>query len=217
MTGIERYEGSGIDVVFDGRRCIHSRMCVLGRPDVFVPNAAGPWIHPGRATAEALVVIASECPSGAITYERSDGGEPERPPVVNLVRLRENGPYAIAADILVSGQPAGFRRTLCRCGASRDKPYCDGSHHSVAFLATGEPDGRESEPLATRDGPLAVTPLPNGPLRVEGATEIVSGTGRTLDRRTRTFLCRCGASATKPFCDGSHARVGFTDAPAAAA
>ena len=41
--------------------------------------------------------------------------------------------------------------------------------------------------------------------------EIVSGTGRTIDRRNSAFLCRCGASANKPFCDGSHSKVSFTD------
>ena len=199
-------------MVFDGSRCIHSRMCVLGRPDVFVPNADGRWIHPERASTETLVVIASECPSGAITYERRDGGDPEVAPVVNLVRLRENGPYAFAGDLSVSGASAGYRRTLCRCGASRAKPFCDGSHNAAGFVATGEPDGAESEPLEVRDGPIAITPLPDGPLKVEGSMEMVSGTGRTLDRRTSAFLCRCGASARKPYCDGSHTRIGFTDA-----
>lgn len=210
----DRYAGDGIDVLFDGPRCIHSRMCVLGRPDVFVPNADGPWIQPDAAPVDAITSIAWSCPSGAITYERHDGGPQERPPEVNLVRIREDGPYAFNGLLVVGGADDGFRRTLCRCGASHRKPYCDGSHYAVGFAATGEPATAASEPLATRDGPLAVTPVPDGPLKVEGAMEIVSGTGRTVDRRTKAFLCRCGASATKPFCDGSHARVGFSDADA---
>lgn len=212
MDTPETYEGDGITVVFDGRRCIHSRMCVLGRPDVFVPNAEGRWIHPENATADELAEIAHSCPSGAIAYDRYDGGVQEQAPVVNLIRLRENGPYAFHAPLTVAGTAEGMRRTLCRCGASRSKPYCDGSHHEAGFQATGEPPSRESEALGVRDGPLEVTPLPDGPLKVVGAMELVSGTGRTIDRRTQAFLCRCGASATKPFCDGSHKRVGFTDA-----
>lgn len=208
----EIYEGPGVDIVFEGPRCIHSRMCVLGRPDVFVPNADGRWIHPENATGEALVEIAHSCPSGAIGYRRHDGGAPEAPPVVNLVRLRENGPYAFHAPLSVGGEPAGLRRTLCRCGASRNKPYCDGSHHEAGFEASGEPASKESQPLALRDGAIEVTPVPDGPLKVDGAIEIVSGTGRTIDRRMQAFLCRCGASANKPFCDGSHARIGFSDA-----
>ena len=212
MADKERYEGHGVDVVFDGARCIHSRMCVLGRPDVFVPNAEGQWIHPENTAPDALVEIAHACPSGAIAYERTDGGAPEQAPVVNLIRLRENGPYAFHAELVIAGLSDGFRRTLCRCGASRAKPYCDGSHHAIGFVATGEPDSGTSEPLAVRDGVLDVTPIANGPLKVEGAMELVSGTGRTLDRRTRSFLCRCGASGRKPFCDGSHTRIGFSDA-----
>lgn len=85
-------EGEKIDVGFSGRRCIHSRNCVLGDPHVFVPNAPGQWIHPEAASVEKIVAIAESCPSGAITYVRKDGGPQEQPPVVNTVRLRENGP-----------------------------------------------------------------------------------------------------------------------------
>lgn len=208
----DTYVGPAIDVTFEGGRCIHSRMCVLGRPDVFVPNADGPWIHPENATVEALTEIAHSCPSGAIGYMRRDGGPDEPAPVVNLIRLRENGPYAMHAPLAIAGRPEGMRRTLCRCGASRAKPFCDGSHHEAGFEASGEPPSRESVALEARDGLLTVSPLPDGPLKVEGAMEIVSGTGRTIDRRDQAFLCRCGASVSKPFCDGSHKRVGFSDA-----
>ena len=66
-----------------------------------------------------------------------------------------------------------------------------------------------SAPLAKRDGVVDVTPYPNGPLGVAGPVEILTGTGRTIDRIAGTALCRCGHSANKPYCDGSHARVGF--------
>ena len=66
--------------------------------------------------------------------------------------------------------------------------------------------------LAARDRPLAIDPQPDGPLRVRGNLEIVSGTGRVIARITNAKLCRCGASESKPFCDGSHARVGFKSA-----
>lgn len=207
----EVYRGEGVEIRFDGKRCIHSRMCVLGHPEVFVPNTDGPWIHPNAAPVDSIVEVAHACPSGAIHYSRLDGGAAEKPPIVNLVRIRENGPYAVHAELSMRGEPDGFRRTLCRCGASRAKPYCDGSHHEAGFSASGEPESRPSEALAVRSGPLGVDPLPDGPLKVSGAMEIVSGTGRTIDRRTSTFLCRCGGSSTKPFCDGTHAKIGFSD------
>jgi CDGSH-type Zn-finger protein len=129
---------------------------------------------------------------------------------VNLVAVREGGPYAVRGDIRLDGEAAGYRLTLCRCGASKNKPFCDGSHHEVQFAATGEPPtGKDTEMLAVRDGVLAIDPQVDGPLRVRGNLEITSGTGRMVARVTQAKLCRCGASATKPFCDGSHARVGF--------
>jgi len=201
-------EGTAIDVGFDGKKCIHSRNCVLAHPEVFVPNAPGEWIHPGAASAEAVVQVAESCPSGAITYRRRDGGPAEAPPVVNTVRLRENGPLAFHAEMDVGGEIL-LRATLCRCGASQNKPFCDGSHSKAGFDATGEPASKESQALETRNGVLKVTPQPNGCLRLEGSLEIVSGTGRTIDRTTKTFLCRCGQSKNKPFCDGSHKAAGF--------
>jgi len=213
--GIEEARGSKVVIRFEAKKCIHSRHCVLGRPDVFVPNVAGEWIHPDRASPEDIAFIAKSCPSGAITYERLDGGENEAPPAVNLVRLRENGPLAVHAPVSIAGEPAGLRVTLCRCGASNNKPYCDGSHAGAGFAATGEPASQASEALPVRNGALAITPRPNGPLQVKGALEVVSGTGRTIARATETFLCRCGASGNKPFCDGTHKRIGFSDQPVA--
>jgi CDGSH-type Zn-finger protein/uncharacterized Fe-S cluster protein YjdI len=210
-------EGSGPDVAvgkaitirFDGKRCVHSRFCVLGAPAVFRANTPGTWIFPDAASVEDLVTIAHECPSGAIAYTRNDGGANETPPPVNVAHLRENGPYAVRADTTVGGQAVGCRATLCRCGASKNKPFCDGSHNAVGFAASGEPETRPSEPLAVRNGPLAIDPQKNGPLRVSGNLELLSGTGRTIDRIVGAELCRCGASRTKPFCDRSHLRIGF--------
>ena len=205
----EEYAGEQVTILVRGARCIHSRNCVLDRPDVFVPNAPGAWVHPERASPEAVAALAHNCPSGAIAYARRDGGAPEVAPMVNVIRIRENGPLAVHADLGVAGDRSSFRATLCRCGASQRKPYCDGSHAAAGFQATGEPAAKESAPLPQRDGPLAVTPYPNGPLGITGPVEICTGTGRTVARTQQTALCRCGASGAKPFCDGSHARIGF--------
>ncbi len=206
-----------ITLRFDGRRCIHSRHCVLGAPGVFLANVAGPWLHPEQVTVEKCVAIAHACPSGAITYERHDGGAQEAPPPVNVLRVRENGPYAIHAAIDLAGHGAVLRATLCRCGKSSNKPFCDNSHREAGFSATGEPATLETERLEARDGTLRITPVVDGPLQVAGSLEICSGTGRTVSRTENVRLCRCGGSGKKPFCDGTHARIGFrTEAPATA-
>jgi CDGSH-type Zn-finger protein len=56
---------------------------------------------------------------------------------------------------------------------------------------------------------VAIRLVANGPLDVTGNVEILSGTGRTVDRVTCTRLCRCGKSQAKPFCDYSHEAAGF--------
>jgi CDGSH-type Zn-finger protein/uncharacterized Fe-S cluster protein YjdI len=210
MSDVDEYRGSRIVIRNNGSRCIHSRYCVLGRPEVFVPNIEGPWIQPDAAVADTVAAQVALCPSGALLYERIDGGAQEKPPGVNAVRVWENGPLAFHAELDVAGEKTSFRATLCRCGQSKLKPYCDHSHLAAGFTATGEPATKESQPLARRDGPLKVTPIKNGPLMVEGSLEICSASGRTISRETKTWLCRCGQSANKPFCDSTHKKIGFT-------
>jgi len=206
----EEYKGEKMTIRFDGDVCIHSRNCVLGLPNVFQANVQGPWINPDNGTVEELIAVARSCPSGAITYERHDGGEAERAPDVNVIRVLENGPLAVNADLHIEGEEPRTRATLCRCGASKNKPFCDGSHNTAGFSATGEPPTEDSESLEARGGPLKITPYPNGPLGFAGNVEICAGTGRTVNRMTKGALCRCGQSKNKPFCDGSHKTAGFT-------
>jgi len=115
----------------------------------------------------------------------------------------------LSAPIFVSTETPLIRATLCRCGASQNKPYCDGSHVTAGFVATGEAATQTSEPLAARDGPLSVTLITNGPMKISGNLEICTGTGRTVNRIQEAWLCRCGASGNKPYCDGTHKRTGF--------
>jgi CDGSH-type Zn-finger protein/uncharacterized Fe-S cluster protein YjdI len=210
MSDIENVAGKKVLIRFEGKRCVHTRHCVLERPDVFVPNVEGAWIHPDAVSVEDVVKVAETCPSGAIRYERLDGGPEEAAPPVNLVRVRENGPLAFRAPLTVDGADVGMRATLCRCGASKNKPFCDGAHGTVGFVATGEPASADSPALTSRDGAVAVAPLPNGPLKVSGNLEVISGTGRTVKKATQLFFCRCGASYNKPYCDGTHTKIGFS-------
>ncbi|HKD54805.1 MAG TPA: ferritin-like domain-containing protein, partial [Steroidobacteraceae bacterium] len=135
--GIETVRGKDVELQFEARRCIHSRFCVTWAPQVFLANVKGPWIHPDAMPVERLAEVAHACPSGAIRYRRLDGAPDEAAPPVNLATVREAGPYAFRGELRIDGVPAGFRVTLCRCGASKNKPFCDGSHHEVGFNATG--------------------------------------------------------------------------------
>jgi CDGSH-type Zn-finger protein/uncharacterized Fe-S cluster protein YjdI len=216
LKPVERACSAWLEVRFDGNRCIHARHCVTGAPATFLADVDGPWIRPAMTPLHDLIGVIHNCPSGALSYRRLDGGPPEHAPPLNLLTLRENGPYALRANIVLEedapasiATPVGFRATLCRCGHSRRKPFCDNSHRRIGFEATGEPASGQTTALAVRDGPLRISPQTDGPLEIRGALEIVSGTGRTVERCTSTTLCRCGASRNKPFCDDSHLRIGF--------
>ncbi|HVY84069.1 MAG TPA: ferritin-like domain-containing protein [Caulobacterales bacterium] len=208
--GLEIVEGEKLSIHYRGKRCIHSRWCVTGAPKVFLANVEGPWIHPDEMDVEELAGVARDCPSGAIQYKRNDGMPEEAAPPVNLARVLEGGPYAVRGDIRLNGEAIGYRATLCRCGQSKNKPFCDGSHHDTHFDASGEPPtGDKTAMLAVRDGPLEINPQTDGPLMARGNFEVMSGTGRMVARVTACRLCRCGHSNTKPFCDGTHAKIGF--------
>jgi len=202
-------EGKDMILSFDTKRCIHARRCVLGAPEVFLSGVEGQWIFPDAMETEALRGVAHSCPSGAVYYVAKGENRSEPAPEVNVLDVRENGPNAIRAEIVLDQEPLGYRATFCRCGASKNKPFCDNSHNDIGFRASGEPETRASEPLAVRDGPLKVTPQRNGPLIVEGNLEICAGTGRNIDRVQSVRLCRCGGSKTKPFCDNTHLKIGF--------
>ena len=210
VDGVDYIEGRDLTLIYEGKKCIHSRFCVTWGPKVFIANVKGPWINPDAMSTEALTEIAHVCVSGAIRYKRKDGQPDEGPPPVNLISVRERGPYAVKADIrLDGGPPANYRYTLCRCGASKNKPFCDGSHNEIGFTATGEPPTGKADMLPVRDGPLEIVPLTDGPLQVRGNMEIISGTGRVVARIETARLCRCGGSGNKPFCDDTHKRIGF--------
>jgi CDGSH-type Zn-finger protein/uncharacterized Fe-S cluster protein YjdI len=213
VDGVEIVEGEKVTIHYSGKLCIHSRFCVTGAPKVFLANVQGPWIHPDDMDAEELMAVARECPSGAIQYRRNDGGREEQAPPVNLIRTLEAGPYTFRGDLRIDGEPIGYRATLCRCGASKNKPFCDGSHHDIGFSASGEPPtGDKTAMLAVRDGPIEIAPQLDGPLMVRGNMEIIASTGRMVARMQAARFCRCGHSNTKPFCDGTHAKIGFKSA-----
>jgi CDGSH-type Zn-finger protein/uncharacterized Fe-S cluster protein YjdI len=206
---IVRFKGKNITVEMEGKRCIHARFCVLWQPHVYRANLR-PWVNPDADSAEAIAAVIHNCPSGALHYHRHDGGPSESAPKVNLLYVTENGPLAVRANMVMEGQSIGYRVTFCRCGASKNKPFCDGSHNTVKFRATGEPEAVEVPSLAARDGEVTVTPVPDGPLEMTGNLELCAHTGHTIKRVTEVRLCRCGHSQNKPYCDNSHLQMGFS-------
>ena len=155
------------------------------------------------------------CPTGALHFERKDGGAAEPALETNTVRLRERGPLYLRGDIelrLADGVVVqDTRMALCRCGASQNKPFCDNSHVRSGFSDTGTLGENKVRVLDTvrTGGKLIVTPTANDSIKVEGDLALSSADGQSTFEGNRAFLCRCGGSHNKPFCDSSHKEIGF--------
>lgn len=159
------YRGSSIEVSFDLDRCIHIGECLRGLPRVFELDRR-PWILPDEADADAVAEVVERCPSGALQYRRLDGGSAEAHEGTVVTPMR-NGPLRVTGEVRVEGPDGEVevlpRATLCRCGRSARKPWCDNSHLAAGFEAPGEPfrihlsPVRRAihEPMATRDDPRA--------------------------------------------------------------
>jgi CDGSH-type Zn-finger protein len=101
----------------------------------------------------------------------------------------------------------GDKTWLCRCGASANKPFCDGSHKAAGFSEAGI--ANRCAVAALGAGQVTVTALADGPLQADGPLTLVGADDCAVYCGDKTWLCRCGASANKPFCDGSHKRIDF--------
>jgi len=149
---------------------------------------------------DGTLAVASGAPRAAVTA-----------PSFTFLKVRPDGPNVITGEVVVAGAKtsAPGRKTivLCRCGASRDKPYCDGTHTRIGFRDAGLLPADAAGGTRTQ-GRVTVTPTRNGPLECVGPLVVEGADGR-IACRMETLLCRCGQSKTKPFCDGSHEKAGF--------
>ncbi len=131
--------------------------------------------------------------------------------IATTVYVRPDGPYIVTGDFSLDARGAprdNASVVLCRCGRSSNKPYCDGTHTRIGFVDAGvlPADAGPSSPVGI--GRLMITPAPNGPLKCVGPLAVSDAEGR-IHERNDVRLCRCGGSATKPFCDGTHKKIGF--------
>lgn len=209
-------ETDDLTIHFDGKTCIHARRCVLGLPGVFNPDAR-PWIQPGGTPADDIVAVIEACPSGALSYQRKSGPD-EAAPRSNTVRVWENGPLEVRGELHIEGQEPRHRALICRCGRTSNPPFCDNAHRD-GFQATGLPSFKEDKDtdLPAADGPVRITARANSPVMFEGNIEVIATDGSRVARTGKSWLCRCGASGNKPFCDGSHGKIGFQKAGTAEA
>ena len=133
--GVVEYRGAAVVVNFNRLQCSASERCAKALPLVF-RDGEKPWIQPDRADADTIIEVVRRCPSGALRYTQH--GQPG-PSDVNApsIRIARNGPYEVQGfdlDIGTWSEGASRERfTLCRCGGSKNKPFCDGTHRSIKF------------------------------------------------------------------------------------
>jgi len=131
------YRAPAIEVHWEPRLCIHTGNCVRGLPQVFDPRAR-PWVAVDAADADAVARTIETCPTGALHYRRLDGAPQEQPAAETTVEASADGPLLVRGDVRIVDREgtlirADTRLALCRCGASGNKPFCDGSHRRVGF------------------------------------------------------------------------------------
>lgn len=206
------YDGADVDVHWDGRLCIHIGECGRANNDLFV-GGRQPWCQPDQVSPDEVAEVVLRCPTGALSYLRKDGGQGEAADSENVVHIMYNGPLYVRGDLQVDGATEDmtgvqFRAALCRCGHSKNKPFCDNSHEEAGFKDYGAV-GDSGEGFDASGGALEIGKAPNGPLLLSGNFTIMAASGRKAWTGTRAALCRCGRSKNKPFCDGTHKDVGF--------
>ena len=134
------YRGDAIEVMFDLDRCIHVGTCLLSQPRVFNLRRR-PWIDPNADDPDTVAATVERCPSGALQYRRLDGGAAESHASTSVMPMR-NGPLLVTGEIRVRLEDGTEevlpRATLCRCGESARKPFCDNTHLKIGFRAPGE-------------------------------------------------------------------------------
>ena len=134
----KKYSNGEITVVWTPSLCTHSSRCWNGLGAVFDPRVR-PWIKIEGGSTEQIVEQVGKCPSGALSYHVNEGATEQKPvPGSVTVEVSENGPLNVRGDIVVkfrdgTEKACGPNTSLCRCGQSGNKPFCDGSHETVGF------------------------------------------------------------------------------------
>jgi len=142
MTEItKKYSNKDITIVWKPSVCIHSTLCWKGEKglkSVFNPMEK-PWIKPEGATTDEIIERVNNCPSGAISfYYNQAEDKPIETNAESIVEAMPNGPLLVYGNIIVKDKEGHKTQknkvtAFCRCGASSNKPYCDGTHTKIDF------------------------------------------------------------------------------------
>ena len=131
------YENEHIRVLWDSSLCIHTGICLKADGEVFDVSRR-PWVMLDEGTLDQAIAAIEACPSGALRYERVDGGPQETPATPTTIVPWPNGPLMVRGEMEIRDArgnlfDASPRMTLCRCGDSKNHPFCDLSHREAGF------------------------------------------------------------------------------------
>lgn len=135
---VKEYSNEEVTIIWKPESCIHSTICwkrTTGLPNVFQPGTK-PWVKIDGATTAEMIAQVDKCPSGALSYRLKN--EQKEVQQTNVVETLPNGPLLVYGNITV--KHSGHEElkeskvtAFCRCGASSNKPYCDGTHVKISF------------------------------------------------------------------------------------
>ena len=132
----ESFVGDGITIHDDKSRCAHAGVCTGNLRQVFRLGVE-PWTDPNAAEADEIARVISLCPSGSLSYSLPGSPEPVEHPEGPSIMVAKDAPLAVRGVQVVAGDGEAYdareRQTLCRCGGSRNKPFCDGAHWYMGF------------------------------------------------------------------------------------
>ena len=211
MSKTKDFEGDQGTVRWDGRLCIHIGECGRASGELFV-SGRDPWCQPDLVGVDEVQDVVERCPTGALTLRKKDGSVIETVPEENVVVVANHGPLYVRGNLAIDGaaddmEGTKHRAALCRCGESKNKPFCDNSHEKSGFDDRGAIG--ETSKATGSGGTLEIKKAKNGPLLLSGHIKLVTSSGRVAWEGDKCALCRCGHSKNKPFCDGAHKDAGF--------
>jgi uncharacterized Fe-S cluster protein YjdI len=136
----KKYTNGEVTIVWKPDLCVHSAICFKGLGEVFDPKKR-PWITPEGSTTEKIVAQVKKCPSGALSYymNKDVPGNEVKVEAETIIETAPNGPLMVYGNVTVKDKNGTLTKksnatAFCRCGASENKPFCDGSHKKIGFV-----------------------------------------------------------------------------------